>query len=467
VARDGRSRAYVNDQPATVSLLRTLAQHLVEVHGQFDTQGLLDPKTHRSVLDAQADLGEQLAETEHAWRRWRDALDARQEAEHRLTEARAEEDYLRHAAKELDDLAPQPGEEQSMAEERRLLQNREKLLNAFTQALDALDGPDGANGAIAASQKPLFRLGDLAGPRLDSVLGTLERALNEVAEASNALQSLAADVHADAGTLDRIEERLFTLRAMARKHQVAVDDLSDLATDFHQRLAMLDEAGGGLDALISAEADARQNYLATAASLHVARKTAAVEMDAQVARELPPLKLEKATFQTRIESLSETEAGPAGMDRVTFTVATNPGTPAGPLNKIASGGELARFMLALKVVLARKQRDQGGTAPTLVFDEVDSGISGAVADAVGERLADLGHDVQVLVVTHSPQVAARAVRHLRVEKSVNDTGETRTGVSPLEELERREEIARMLSGASVTEEARAAATRLLAGSSEA
>lgn len=465
IGRDGRSRAHVNDQPATVALLRQLAPHLVEVHGQFDTQGLLDPRTHRTVLDAQAGLQRLVATVEEAWRVWREALERRRQAEHRLAEARAEEDYLRHSTDELRSLAPQPGEEAAMAEERKLLQNREKLLAAFTQAQEALEGQDGADKALAAAQKPLFRLGDMAGPRVEALLATLERALAEVADAGAALATLAVDVDADAGALDRIEERLFALRALARKHQVGVDDLAALAEEFEQRLTLLDNAGGGLDALSSEEAAARGTYLASAAELSSKRREAAALLDGQVAAELPPLKLEKARFQTLIEPLSEDQAGPSGMDRVTFTVATNPGAPAGPLNKIASGGELARFMLALKVVLARRMKDQGGTAPSLVFDEVDSGISGAVADAVGERLAHLGADVQVLVVTHSPQVAARAIRQLRVEKGQTELGETRTGVTLLDAIERREEIARMLSGAVVTVEARAAADRLLSGSS--
>lgn len=459
VSADGRSRAHVNDQPATAGLLKQLAETLVEVHGQFDTQGLLEEAAHRGVLDAQAGLDRAVAATGKAWTAWRAADRALADRQAALEKARAEEEFLRHAVAELSDLSPEPGEEARLAEERRMLQNREKLLEAFTGALAQIEGEAGADRALAGAQRQLGRLADLAGPRLDPVMGALDRAQAELAEAAASLQALAVDVDADSGALERLEERLFALRAVARKHQVEVDDLAALMADFSDRLAALDDAGAGIDRL-AAEADrARQAYLSEARALSHARQTAAADLDTAVAAELPPLKLDKARFMTEVTPLDEAGWGPGGIDRVRFLIATNPGSAPGPLAKIASGGELARFMLALKVVLARRMKDRAGTAPTLVFDEVDSGISGAVADAVGERLAVLGRDVQVLVVTHSPQVAARANTHFRVEKSGTDA--VRTTVLQLSTEARREEIARMLSGANITDEARAAADRLL------
>ena len=456
VSRDGRSRAYANDQAVSANLLRRLGAQLVEIHGQFETQGLLNPATHRSILDAHGNLAALVARAATAWRAWRDAETERADAAEAAERARAEEDFLRHAVTELDELDPKPGEESALAETRVVLMNREKLIDAASAAEQALDGDHGATQALGGAQRALLRIADKAGGRLDGVLETLDRALAEAGEAIAQLQSVATDMDLDAAELERLEERLFTLRAVARKHGVGVDDLAALRSDLAGRLALIEDQGDRLNRLAAAASAARAGYVEAAQTLSEGRQAAATALDAAVATELPPLKLDKARFRTEVTALPEPDWGPTGMDQVAFVVATNPGAPFGPLNKIASGGELARFMLALKVVLARSS-----AVPTLVFDEVDSGISGAVADAVGERLSSLARLVQVLVVTHSPQVAARAVHHWRVQKD-EVLEQVLTTVVELPDEARREEIARMLSGARVTDQARAAADSLIA-----
>jgi DNA repair protein RecN (Recombination protein N) len=459
VNAEGRSRAYVNDQPVSAGLLRRIGAGLVEVHGQFDTQGLLNPQTHRGVLDDFAGLAPMAAEAAAAWRAWRRAEDARAEAAAEAERARAEEDWLRHAVEELELLAPQPGEESAVAETRSMLMHREKLAEAINAALDQISGERGAERLLGAAARTLQRVADKAGGRLEAALAALDRAGTEAAEAASDLHRLGSDIDLDAGELERLEERLFALRAAARKYDTDVDGLAAVRDDLARRLALIADRGEALARLGKEAALARGIYESAAAGLSEARAAAAARLDEAIAAELPPLKLEKARFCTLVEPLEEREWGPAGRDRVTFAVATNPGAPPGPLAKIASGGELARFMLALKVVLAGT-----GPVPTLVFDEVDSGISGAVADAVGERLARLGRQLQVLVVTHSPQVAARAAHHWRVEKRAAANGGERviTLVTELPDADRREEIARMLSGAVITEQARAAAESLIA-----
>ncbi|CAK0757382.1 DNA repair protein RecN [uncultured Gammaproteobacteria bacterium] len=453
---DGRGRAFVNDQPVGVTLLRQLGEELVEVHGQFDTHGLLDPRTHLAVLDAHAGVQAAAARVAAAHRTWRQLEQARSQAAGDADRARAEEDYLRHAVAELDTLDPRPGEEAELAETRTMLMHREKLAEAINGALGDMAGERGVERALYAALRVLTRVADKAGGRLDAAIAALDRAGAEAGEAGALLRSAAADIDSDTGALERLEVRLFALRAAGRKHAVAVDGLAALRADFVRRLALIEDQGDTLSRLARQAEQARAGYREVAKKLSAARAVAALTLDRAVALELPPLKLDRARFITRIEPLGEAEWGACGIDRVAFQVSTNPGAPPGPLNKIASGGELSRFMLALKVVLAR-----AGTVPTLVFDEVDAGIGGAVAAAVGERLARLGREVQVLVVTHSPQVAARGVTHLQVRKSI--IGErVVTEVATLDGPARREEIARMLSGAQVTEEARRAAQALLA-----
>lgn len=457
VSADGRSRAWVNDQAVGVGLLKRLGEELVEVHGQFDTHGLLNPQTHRGVLDAYAKLDIQAAQVAAAHRGWRQVEDARANAAAEIARARAEEEYLRHAVAELDSLNPRPGEEEELAETRAVLMHREKLVDAMNAAFTELSGDRGVERALASASRVLARIADKAAGKLDAAIDALDRAANEAAEAVAALQAASADMDLDPAALEKLEERLFALRAAARKHSVDVDGLAALRQDFAGRLALIEDQGDLLARLAREAETARAGYRKAADTLSTGRREAAKRLDKAVAAELPPLKLEKARFQTTVEALEEADWGPHGIDRVAFQVATNPGAPAGALNKIASGGELARFMLALKVVLA-----QTGTVGTLVFDEVDTGIGGAVAAAVGERLAALGQVRQVLVVTHSPQVAARGSVHLKVQKSTKRDVVT-TGVAELDGDERREEIARMLSGATVTPEARAAADSLIAG----
>ncbi|HZH28138.1 MAG TPA: DNA repair protein RecN [Azospirillaceae bacterium] len=452
---DGRSRCYVNDQPVGVGLLRRLGETLVEVHGQFDTHGLLDPRTHRGLLDAFAGLVPDAERTTAAYRAWRQLEDARARAAEDLVRAEAEQDYLRHAVQELDQLAPEEGEEERLSETRAILQHREKLLEALSQSASELGGDRGAARALLNASKVLGRVADKAGGRIEPILAALDRAADEVAEAERAVQGLSSDFDEGGQSLDRIEERLFDLRAAARKHGVTVDALPALRDDLARRLSLVEGQGDAVQRLAKEAAAARAAYLELATGLSAARRKAAAGLDKDVATELAPLKLGRAVFTTEVVPLPEADWGPHGIDRVQFLVSTNPGAPAGPMNKIASGGELARFTLAIKVVMARTS-----PVPTLVFDEVDTGIGGAVADAVGERLARLGRTLQVLVVTHSPQVAARGTHHFRVQKR-EAAGRAVTEVVELPRSERQEEIARMLSGASITEEARAAAARLI------
>ena len=457
VSADGRSRAWVNDQAVGVGLLKRLGEELVEVHGQFDTHGLLNPQTHRGVLDAYAGLAAQAAQVAAAHRAWRQVEDARANAAAEIARARSEEEYLRHAVAELDALAPKPGEEEELAETRAVLMHREKLVDAMNSAYGELSGERGVERALSSAIRTLSRIADKAGGKLDPVIAALDRAATEAGEAIASLQAASADVDMDPQALEKLEERLFALRAAARKHGVDVDALAALRKDMADRLLLIEDQGDLLSRLAREAEVAREAYRKAAAALSQERQQAAGKLDAAVATELAPLKLEKAKFRTLVEPQDESEWTAAGMDRVAFQVATNPGTPPGALNKIASGGELARFMLALKVVLA-----QTSTVGTLVFDEVDTGIGGAVAAAVGQRLETLGHGLQVLVVTHSPQVAARGSTHLKVQKSVKGEQVT-TGVIELDGDDRREEIARMLSGATITAEARAAADSLIAG----
>ncbi len=458
LSADGRSRAFVNDQPISVGLLRQLGASLVEIQGQFEQRGLLDSTTHRELLDA---FGGHLPKAEAVaagWREWRAAEAAHADAARELEEVRRDETFLRHAVEELDRLDPKPDDEQTLADQRSLLMNAEKLIEATNAAADALSGGEtalGAEATLANARRTLERVARAAGGRLESVLATLDRALLETEEALAQIQSVSSEIELDSSRLDEVEERLFALRDLARKHGTEPARLPALRDSFLQKLAAIDSGGDRLAVLDRALAERRAGYIDVAEALATARQKTAKKMDRSVAAELPPLKLDKANFRTSIERLEESAWGTHGMDRITFEVATNPGSPPGPLAKIASGGELARFLLALKVALA-----EIGPSRTMIFDEVDSGIGGATAHAVGERLALLTRHRQVLVVTHSPQVGARAAHHLRVRKEPSGTRIT-TRVIPLNMNERREEIARMLAGAEVTDEARAAARRLI------
>jgi DNA repair protein RecN (Recombination protein N) len=456
VGADGRGRAFVNDQPVSMALLRRLGDTLVEIQGQMEQHGLLDMTTHRAALDAFAGLDKQGEAVRAAWQAWRSAEQARADAEAAAAAARRDEDFLRHAVKELETLAPKPDDEESLAEQRQLLRAGSALGEALSQALAELEQGRGAVTALRSAHRLIERNVDKAAGRLDVALAALDRALSEATEAQAQLEAAREALEFDPARLDKLEERLFALRAAARKHNVAVPELAVLAETFRTQLAALDDGEAGLKRLAGAAKAARAAYVTAAEAQAAARRKGAVRLDKAVAAELGPLKLEKAKFVTDIAALPEAEWSAAGIDRVQFTVATNPGTPTAPIARIASGGELSRFLLALKVCLAKV-----GDAGTIVFDEVDSGIGGATAAAVGERLKRLARDVQVLVVTHSPQVAAVADRHWLIRKTTTRNAAS-TDVLALDAKGRREEIARMLSGAEVTAEARAAADRLLA-----
>jgi DNA repair protein RecN (Recombination protein N) len=454
---DGRSRAFVNDEPASVGLLRELGDSLVEIQGQFEQRGLLDPANHRMILDAFAELAVGPNALAQAWHDWREARLREEEAARLLAASREEEDLLRHHLAELDSLAPEPGEEDLLASRRTLLQGAERLAETLTEAIGELDGKAGAQAALARAARRLERAQQRAQGLLDSALAATERAAAETAEALAILEATARQLELDPRELEKVEERLFALRALARKHQVTIADLPVLRQQMAARLAEIEAGVEGVEHLVRATAEARARFVAAADSVSRGRAGAATRLDEGVAAELKPLRLEKARFRTVLTPLAEADWGEHGCERVHFEVATNPGAAFGPLARIASGGELSRFMLALKLVLAGTS-----SVPTLIFDEVDSGIGGAVAAAVGERLQRLGTSLQVLVVTHSPQVAARGAYHWRVAKSPS----AREAVTRVEELDpdtRQEEIARMLSGRNITTEARAAAASLIAG----
>jgi DNA repair protein RecN (Recombination protein N) len=456
IGADGRGRAFVNDQPASVALLRRLGDTLVEIQGQMEQHGLLDTATHRGSLDAFAGLEKQAAAVASAWATWRTAGQAYADAQATAEAARRDEEFLRHALKELDSLAPKADDEETLAGERQSMRAGSALGEAVSQALAELEQGRGAVASLRTAHRLVERNADKANGRLDAPLAALDRALSEAAEAQAQLEMARDALEFDPARLEKIEERLFALRALARKHNVAVAGLAALGEKFGAQLAALDDGEAGLKKLATAAKAARAAYAAAAEALAAARRKGAAKLDKAVAAELAPLKLERAKFVTEVAALSEAEWSAAGTDRVHFTVSTNPGAPPAPIARIASGGELSRFLLALKVCLAKV-----GDAPTIVFDEVDSGIGGATAAAVGERLKRLAKDVQVLVVTHSPQVAALADRHWLIRKTTTRTAAS-TDVVALDAQGRREEIARMLSGAEVTVEARAAADRLLA-----
>jgi DNA repair protein RecN (Recombination protein N) len=456
VGVDGRGRAFVSDQPASVALLRRLGDSLVEIQGQMEQHGLLDMATHRTSLDAFASLEKQAGAVAMAWQGWRAAEQAHSDAEAAAAAARRDEDFLRHAVKELEALAPKVDDEDTLAAERQLLRAGSAIGEAVSQALGELEHGRGAVPALRAAHRLIERNADKAVGRLDASLSALDKALSEATEALAQLEGAREALEFDPAKLERIEERLFALRAAARKHHVTVGELAPLVDRMKSQLAALDDGEAGLRKLAAAAKAARDAYVSAAEAQASGRRKGAARLDKAVAVELGPLKLEKAKFVTELISLPESEWSENGTDRVQFTVATNPGTPPAPIAKIASGGELSRFLLALKVCLAKV-----GGAGTIVFDEVDSGIGGATAAAVGERLKRLAKEVQVLVVTHSPQVAAVADRHWLIRKTTTRSAAS-TDVVSLDAKGRREEIARMLSGAEVTAEARAAADRLLA-----
>jgi len=456
VGVDGRSRAFMNDQPISVALLRQLGDLLVEIEGQFEAHGLLDVSTHRAHLDRFAALQSQVDKTRAAFATWRAAKQAHADATALTDKAKSEEDYLRHSVAELDLAAPKSGEEAELAAERARLSNREQAMEALNGALADLAGDRGTQRTMASALRRLQRIADKLGSEGAAAVSALDRASIELTEGVAALGRLIASFDADPRRLEKLEERLYMLRDLARKHRIAPEGLAEFHESLRGQLAALDTQGGSLSKLRTAEEKAREAYVVAAESLSKARGRAIRFLEAAVSQELPPLKLERARFTVRSEKLDEAHWGEHGWDQVSFVVATNPGAAPGPIEQVASGGELARFMLALTVVLAG-----GQAAETLIFDEVDSGIGGATATAVGERLKRLSEHFQLLVITHSPQVAALADQHWCVAKETFRNN-AYTTVSALDKKERREEIARLLAGATITDEARAAADKLLA-----
>ncbi len=449
---DGGSKAFVNDQPVGAALLRELAPFLVELHGQHDDRGLVNPKGHRLLLDryARADS----AGVEAAWKAWRTAQDALDQAREAVARAGADRDLLLAHLAELTALEPTEGEEEQLAEARAAMQKGERLAGDLAELQHLWSGSDSALATLRGAARRLDRI---AGehPLLAEALAALDRAVIEASEAEDKLDRAGEALAHDPAALDRIETRLFDLRAMARKHQCQVDDLPARMREMREQLDLIEGGEAGLAELEAAATRAAEDYRQRAAALSARRTEAALRLDAAVADELAPLKLDAARFRTSVLRLPEERWGAGGIDGIEFLISTNPGAPFAPLGKIASGGELSRFILALKVALA----EEGGAA-TVIFDEIDRGVGGAVASAIGERLARLAADGQLLAVTHSPQVAARGGQHYVIAKSSEGTV-TRTSVHLLDTAGRQEEIARMLSGAEVTAEARAQADRLL------
>ena len=448
---EGRKTSWINDRRASGEVLRALSETLVELHGQQDDKGLLDPKNHRLMLDDFAGLAPQRAELGSLWRARSEARRALEKAEAALASMKEEEDFLRHAVAELDRLDPQQGEEAELDARRRLMQSAERMREDVARVVASL-GLEGAEGAMGNATRWIEGLTDKAEGGLDEALAAIERAMVELTGAQSQVERFADSLSFNPHELEETEERLFAIRALARKHDVLADDLGGFANDLRARLEALDGGAGQLDALQLALSTADTAYQTAAQALSAARSAAAKALDAAMSEELAPLKMERARFVTEI---TEAAAGADGIDTVTFTVATNPGAPAGALNKIASGGELSRFLLALKVCLTKE-----AAGLTMIFDEIDRGVGGATADAVGRRLAALADGEQVLVVTHSPQVAALGAHHWRVAKDVSD-GVTTSRVTALDAAERVDEVARMLAGDTITDAARDAARALL------
>ncbi|MBN8941670.1 MAG: DNA repair protein RecN [Rhizobiales bacterium] len=449
---DGRTRAFVNDQAVSVQVLRAIGASLVEIHGQHADRALVEPEAHRALVDAYGGLLPDAEGVRAAWKGWRDARRAVEAAQARLAKARADGDFLRHAVAELTKLKPEAGEETQLAERRQAMMQWEKIASDLSEAAEVLAGPGSAVPSLAAAWRRLERRAQQAPAMIEPIVKAFGEALDRIEDARSAVEAAQRAADFDPRELERIEERLFALRAASRKYSVPVEGLAELAERYQADVAALDAGEGHLVALEKAANEGEAVYRKAAEALSAKRKATALKLDTAVNAELGPLKLDRARF---ITEMAHDGAGAEGIDRAEFWVQTNPGTRPGPMMKVASGGELSRFMLALKVVLA----DQG-SAPTLVFDEIDTGVGGAVADAIGQRLSRLGSRVQVLSVTHAPQVAAKATRHYLIAKEA--AGErVATRVKPLGFDLRREELARMLAGETITDEARAAAERLL------
>lgn len=453
---DGRTRAFINDQPVSASLLQRVGAQIVEIHGQHDDRALVDVATHRAALDAFGELERQADAVRAAWQALSDAQDAVAAQRALVAQALAAEDYARHTVEELGKLKPQAGEEDELAERRQHLQQLERSAADVMEIDDMLNGSSAPAPALASLMRRLMRKIDGGASLFQPLVDTIDASLVALDRTGEALEDLKREMAFDPAELEGVEERLFALRAAARKHQTSCDGLAEVLARYSADLDTLQSGETRLAALEAAEAKALESYRKAASSLSAGRAKAAAALGKAVGAELPDLKLGAARFIVD-HQVDEARIAASGFDQIAFHVQTNPGTAAGPLLKVASGGELSRFLLALKVVLADR-----GSAPVLIFDEIDTGVGGAVADAIGRRLARLAGKVQVLAVTHAPQVAARAQRHLLIEKqAVKEGAFMRTHVKPLDNAARQEEVARMLAGAQVTDEARAAASKLL------
>lgn len=454
VKADGGSRAFINDQPCSATLLRTVGGQLIEIHGQHDDRGLINPKGHRALLDAFAGVEGNVVRD--AYDAWQSAKTALEQAKQDQDAAEQDREYLEHSVAELSKFAPQPGEEEVLALDRATMMKGEKLTGDLEAIRAAFDGSNGGLASLRAAARRLDMISD-DHPLLAEALEALDRSIIDASEAEDKLHEAAAALSFDPQRLDDMETRLFDLRGLARKHRVEPGKLSELLIELQNKLAAISDGGRSLEELEASLLRSKKSYIAAAGSLRVQRTKGAKSLDKAVAGELAPLKLDAARFETLLEELPEEHWNKGGMDRIEFLISTNPGAPLAPLGKIASGGELSRFILALKVALAEEYG-----LKTIIFDEVDRGVGGAVASAIGDRLSRLSSGAQLLVVTHSPQVASKGDAHMLINKSLSGTV-SRTDVRALDSEGRRQEIARMLSGADVTDEARAQADRLLEG----
>lgn len=455
LGQDGRGKIFFNDQPITQKLLKEIGGYLVEVHGQFDNQGLLNSATHRSVLDNYGVYGDELAAMKSSFAIYKKVRGQREDAEQKIAAAKMEEENLRHWVDELQKVKPQDGEQEALESKRRQMMNAEKILENLNAAYKALNSDSSVRDSLRQAQTAISRVNALLDDKFSDIYEILDTALVNVEEADEEIEAASREVSLNQSDLDAVEERLFTLKSLARKHGILVEELPKVWAEMADKLQHLEHGEDELQKLRQDEKDARENYMKAAEIVSKARRQTAEVLDTRIMAELPALKMEKARFTTRITEKDETLWNEDGMDDVCFMVSTNPNTPYGPLSKIASGGELARFMLALKVNLAESSQVE-----TMIFDEVDSGVGGATAQAVGEKLAKLGEKVQVLVVTHSPQVAALSRSHFKVEKRT-ENNITTTYLHELNKDEKKEEVARMLSGEHITDEARAAAKVLI------
>ncbi|MEM9139355.1 MAG: DNA repair protein RecN, partial [Pseudomonadota bacterium] len=444
---EGPSRGFVNDQRVSTDVLRQVGALLVEVHGQHDDRGLLNPRAHRPLLDAFAGLGAELGAVRGAWAAWQEAQKALDDARLAIAKAAEDADFMRHSVEELEALAPQAGEDAALDSERRLIRQAAGLIEEIAKAAKAL-GPEGAEGGLGDALGRLTHLTDKAEGRLETTIAAVDRTMAELAEAQDQLRAVEDALSFDPGRLEAVEERLFAIRGLARKHNVGADDLPGLARKMAEELGLIEAGEDRIEELTREVTTAREAYEKAAEVMGKGRRVAAGRLDKAVTGELAPLRMENARFMTDVATA---DPGPDGTETVRFTAAINPGAAAGPIDRIASGGELSRFLLALKVQLAGRSDDL-----TVIFDEIDRGVGGATANAVGRRLAQLAEDAQVLVVTHSPQVAALGGNHFQIAKQAV-SGEARTHVTRLDDTQRRDEIARMLAGGQVTDAARSAA----------